>query len=84
MLPELPRRSGATSRKTMSPHRNKWVYCYLPSVQERVKIVGESVNYWVVDHTPARVLKSACSTVPTTKAKAVRRVRNVQQDDTEG
>ena len=70
--------------KTTTPHRNKWVYCYLPSVQERVKIVGESVNYWVVDHSAARVLKSACSTVPTTKAKAVRRVRNVQQDEAEG
>ncbi len=63
----------------MSPHRNKWVYCYLPSVLERVKIVGESINYWLVDHEADRVLKSACSSVPTTKAKAVRRVRNVAE-----
>ena len=77
MLPKSPERSVSTSKRTTTPHRGKWVYCYLPSVQGRVKIVGESINYWVVDPSPTRVLKSACSSVPTTKAKAVRRARHV-------
>lgn len=75
MLPKLQGKFGSTL-KTANPHRNKWVFCYLPAVQERVKIVGETVNYWLVEHPAERVVKSACSTVPTTKAKAVRRVRN--------
>jgi len=76
-------KSNAIFRPMTSPHRNKWVYCYLPSVQGKVKIVEESINYWVVTGG-GRVLKSACSSVPTTKAKAVRRVRNVHENGTEG
>ncbi len=55
------------------PEKGKWVYCYQPNVQSPVKIVGQTINYWIVDHTKERVLKSACSSTPSTKAKAVRR-----------
>ena len=55
----------------ISNPKGKWVYCYHPLVDCRVKVTGETVNYWLVDHPQTRVVKCACST-PSTKAKAVR------------
>lgn len=56
------------------PEKGKWVYCYLPLVDAPVRIKGQTVNYWMVDHPYERVVKCACST-PSSKAKAVRNPR---------
>lgn len=77
------RSSGISKKAPESPHQDKWVFCYQPNVLATVKIVGETTNYWIVDHPVARVLKSACSSVPTTKAKAVKRGRNEDEPNSQ-
>lgn len=62
-------------RPMKNPNSGKWVYCYLPSIDSTVQIHGETINYWLVHHDRKLVVKSACSSTPTTKAKAVRRPR---------
>lgn len=62
-------------RPMKNPNSGKWVYCYLPSIDEKVQIRGETINYWLVNHERGLVVKSACSTTPTTKVKAVKRPR---------
>ena len=62
-------------RPMKNPHQGKWVYCYLPSIDDKVQIYGETINYWLVHHERRLVVKSACSSTPSTKAKAVKRPR---------
>lgn len=69
------KRSSVPASPAKVPWKGKWVYCYQPNVDCAVKIVGQSVNYWVVDHVYERVLKCACSTTPSTRIKAVRNPR---------
>jgi len=73
MLLKLLRRSSSTLKK--NPNQGKWVYCYLPSINQPVKIMGETINYWLVEHERGLVVKSACTTKPTTKARAVQKPR---------
>jgi hypothetical protein len=58
-----------------SPNNGKWVYCYLPSINEKLQIRGETINYWLVEHERKLVVKSACTMSPTTKERAVRNPR---------
>ena len=83
-MPSESRRSSKTTSKktaTRSRHHGKWVYCYLPSVDGRVRIVGETRSHWIVDHPKEMVVKCACSTTPSTKIKAVRNPRGTNADD---
>lgn len=66
--------SKNTSKKR-TVHRGKWVWCYLPSINSRVKILDETRAHWIVDHPKKMVVKCACSSTPTTKEKAVRNPR---------
>lgn len=68
------KKSTDSAPKGQCPEKGKWVFCYLPSVGAPVKIVGQTHNYWVVDHKADLVVKCACST-PSSKAKAVRNPR---------